>query len=496
MIVRQLVTTLGFEVNQGQLNKADQAVATLTKGLTAVVGLATAATGALFGLARSTQSAGDEIAKTARLIGTTTDELQSLRFVAGQAGVETGTLDNALQFLNKNLAGTGKTASDVLPQLANEFASLTNEADKAALAQEYFGRSGARMVLLLEQGAEGIAEAQERFELLGGAMSVKGTANAEIMGDALDDLQTIVRGLSYWVGERLMPIVIEIAHGIRDWYIENREIIRQNIAAFVDKLVSSLRVFWSTVRRVIGIVNQVAQSMGGWESTMRLVVSLLGAMVATRVIRGVWALAAAITAAGGAMKFLGLMMLRIPHLAIMAALALVLEDLWGWTQGHESVAEYILGTWEQFAADWRELVGNLFEGRWLEALGNMDRATDEFAAKIRGYLETLLLPEWLARFMNDGGAAGALGRLREGAEGAAQLEQFPNTDDLSGVAGQQILEGAGGASVDNRQVNVTAPITIDITSGTPEEQAQRIESVVYRSLDRAINDAALNLETR
>lgn len=377
MILRELVTRLGFDADNASVDKhesalkrARNAALALTAAYAATVGAVTAFTARIAGV-------GDEVAKTSRLIGVGTDDLQAWRYSAGQAGVATSTLDSSLRSFTRRLGaaaegggpaaetlerlgisvrnadGSVRNISDVLPEAADAIAGLGSEAEKANAAQNLFNASGRQMVLWLDQGSEGMALAEERFHAMGGAMSGEGTANAEALGDALDDINVIVRSLSFRIGEQLMPMVTETALAIRDWYIQNRELITQNIARFFDVLTMALRTFYGILRIGFTAIDTVVEKFGGWERVLRIVTAAIVGFIALKLGGVLWAVAAAITGAGAAARLLRIAMLaltRVPIIALMVAIGLAIEDLIVWINGGDSAIGRWLGSWDEFSA--------------------------------------------------------------------------------------------------------------------------------------------------
>lgn len=166
------------------------------------VGVAAAAAGvvvgtaavAMFRLGAAAAAAGDELDATARRIGIGVEELQKLRFAAGEADVDVGSLDGGMRALNATLgafkSGVGDTrvkevfetlgftqeslrnvkdASDLMPLLADRIAAVQTQAERVKFAKAL----GVEELLpLLEQGAQGL----ERFG-----------AQAEASGAILDE---------------------------------------------------------------------------------------------------------------------------------------------------------------------------------------------------------------------------------------------------------------------------------------------------------------------
>ena len=140
----------------------------------------------LVNFAKSALDTADSVAKTADMLGLSTDTLQqyqaaatlsgiqtenfsrSLRtFVAylGQARTGTGTLATYLKktdqaFLNQVIAT--KSTDEALQLVINRLAETKNAADRAALAYAAFGGRGVSLVNMLRDGAKGLEEMKKR----------------------------------------------------------------------------------------------------------------------------------------------------------------------------------------------------------------------------------------------------------------------------------------------------------------------------------------------
>jgi len=135
------------------------------------------------------------LGEQAEQIGLTTDALQAYRLAAAQNGVEAAQLDTAFMRLTKSMGeaaggsddaiarfeklgvklldnnGNLRRTSDILPEVATGLLEIGNQAQRDALMMELFGRSGARMVTMLEAFSGGqaklTAEAREMAAIMG-----------------------------------------------------------------------------------------------------------------------------------------------------------------------------------------------------------------------------------------------------------------------------------------------------------------------------------------
>lgn len=141
----------------------------------------------------------DKLDDLSEKTGITVEKLSELRFAGEAVGTPLEALTSGVQRLSKQMSeaaggnkeaietfktlgvevknadGSLRNSEDVLGDLADRFASYEDGAGKAALAQKIFGKSGADMIPLLNQGRKGIealrVEAQQLGAIYGGELA-------------------------------------------------------------------------------------------------------------------------------------------------------------------------------------------------------------------------------------------------------------------------------------------------------------------------------------
>lgn len=253
--ITPLMKKMGKEVKSVKKQMADS-FSGLAKEIKFAAGATTAVAG---GIAAATAAAsafaskGDEVAKTARMLGMSTDALQELRYAADMSGVSSEQLDTAFKKLNKNMgdlkSGTGSfmtTIGKLNPQLAMQLKTVdksedafmllmdaidkeTDSAKKATLAQAAFGGAGQNLIKFASAGADGIKNLREEAHKYGGIISEEAAASSESFNDSLTRMKGAAQsvanvGLSILV-EKMQPVIQSIA----EWIAANRELISQKI---------------------------------------------------------------------------------------------------------------------------------------------------------------------------------------------------------------------------------------------------------------------------
>ena len=158
---------------------------------------ATAAAAAIVGFAvgaiKNFADVGDELDKMSKRTGFSVEALGELRFAAEQSGASIGDIEKSLKRMASTVqdAGNGlSTATDAMDALgitidqvqgknpeeqfevfAEALANVENASERAALAQDIFGRSGTALLPLLADGTEGMAALRQQARDLGIVMS-------------------------------------------------------------------------------------------------------------------------------------------------------------------------------------------------------------------------------------------------------------------------------------------------------------------------------------
>ncbi|RYH04137.1 phage tail tape measure protein [Salipiger sp. IMCC34102] len=301
------------------------------------VGLASAA---VFGLASSTASLGDDVAKTADRLGMGIGALQEYRYAAERSGVDIGTFDKSIQGMQKRLGeaaeGTGPAAEalerlglsasslsemepeEALGAIADAMLGVESQAEQTILANDLLGRSGVEMLNMLRLGSEGMRDLARQGSRTGYVLSEKAARDAEVFQDRLLDVQLVMQGLKNTVGAELMPVVSDAMTQFSDYMIENRdqvEVWAKTFATGVGDALPILVELASGLGEVAGVTFEaasgVADLVGGWENFG----VLLGGLAFGKTILSVGLLGANLVRLGGAVALLNPVGLAIAAIA-------------------------------------------------------------------------------------------------------------------------------------------------------------------------------------
>jgi hypothetical protein len=168
---------------------------------------------------KSTADFEDELGKLSQKTGITVASLSALKYAGDLSDVSMESLRVGLGQLAKNMAdaqiGTGEAQSafaalgiqvagargqlkpteQQLLEIADKFAGMADGAGKTALAMKIFGRSGADLIPLLNEGRSGIEAMRKEAEHLGIVIRDEASAAARDFNDNLTRLKSALEGV-------------------------------------------------------------------------------------------------------------------------------------------------------------------------------------------------------------------------------------------------------------------------------------------------------------
>lgn len=196
----------------------------------AVTAAGTAITAPLIASVKAFTSMGGEAMDAAARTGLSVEALSELGFAAQQTGASLDDVETAMKKAAKSgLAKAGETAEQTFTRLAGEIAAIEDPMHRAAKAQEYFGRSGTKLLPMISD----LDALQKRARELGIVMSTEDAAAADELGDAFDEVGGQIKAMAFQVGKALAGPLKEyvaqasaVASRTIEWIKANGETIR------------------------------------------------------------------------------------------------------------------------------------------------------------------------------------------------------------------------------------------------------------------------------
>jgi len=124
---------------------------------------------------------------------------------AASGGKEAGALFADLGVKVTDSSGKLKSADAVFSEIAETFAGLEDGAGKTALAVDTFGKSGAKLVPVLNNGADGLARMRKEGQELGAVIDGKLAKQAADFADNLDRLSVVSAAAGRAIAAELLP---------------------------------------------------------------------------------------------------------------------------------------------------------------------------------------------------------------------------------------------------------------------------------------------------
>jgi hypothetical protein len=241
-----LVVRLGLDKTQfssgvasarGSLSQLKTLAVPAAAAVAAVGGALTAAAVAFKEFVSPSFEALDTLGDLSSRLGVATDKLAALQYAAGLAGIEQESLTTAVgKFLDtlSNAANGVKTAQQAfgalglatadlrrmeldqqLAAVADKFREIKNPADRIRIAMDLFGKSGAQMLQLMNDGGQSLITTLQEARSLGVAPSADDVAKIQSANDAIDRMNAAWKGVANTVAIESAPAVEKFATAIQ-----------------------------------------------------------------------------------------------------------------------------------------------------------------------------------------------------------------------------------------------------------------------------------------
>jgi len=223
-----------------------------TAAVAAVGAAAVATTTALVKNANEVAAYGDNIDKASQKLGISAEAYQEWDAVLQHSGTSIDSMSVGMKTLaSKAASGSDaftalgisveKAASmsreDLFAETITALQGVTDENQRAQLAQELFGRSAMELGPLLNTSAKETQAMRKRVHELGGVMSNEAVKAAAKFEDSLQDMKTGFDGLKRNMLSEFLPSLTNVMDGLTDLFTgKGIGKISEGIGQFVDKL--------------------------------------------------------------------------------------------------------------------------------------------------------------------------------------------------------------------------------------------------------------------
>lgn len=252
-----------------QVSKAGGLIGGVLGGIGATLSIA-AFTGWIKTAIDATDAASDLSQKT----GIAIEDLAGLELAFQKGGMEAGALEGSMSKLSKQIVdgndafdklgvktkdatGQLKTNKDMLYELADKFANMEDGVQKTALAQEIFGKSGAAMIPMLNEGSEGLREMDEMARKLGLSLSQEAVDKAGDFNDTLDLLALGSQGVARGIAAELLPTLSNLTGQFLTTMTSGDRL--KNTASF---LATGLKMLYTVAVGVVEVFSTIGKTVG------------------------------------------------------------------------------------------------------------------------------------------------------------------------------------------------------------------------------------------
>lgn len=184
--------------------------------------------GAFTGFLRKAIDSADATSKLAQKTGLLVSEVAGLQLAFRQSGNGADVMQTSIAKLSKGMAdgnkafaamglevqntdGKLKSTRQMMGEVADKFATYADGAEKTALAQQLFGKSGADLIPLLNAGSEALDDYDDKARRLGLTLSDETVKQAEAFNDTLDLAGQAITGVGTQIAAKLLPTLTSLA---------------------------------------------------------------------------------------------------------------------------------------------------------------------------------------------------------------------------------------------------------------------------------------------
>ena len=338
----ETASTLGskFEAAGSKVTAMGKAFAPVSLAAGAVGGL-------LLKGAKDTAAYTDNIDKMSQKLGMSRKGFQEWDYILSQNGASIDSMKMGMKTLTNSLdkvsqsgstAGTaferlgisyddlqGKSQEEVFEMTVKALQGVESETERAALANQLFGRSGQELAPLLNAGVGSVDELKQKAHDLGLVLDDETIDAGVNMTDALDTMHRAFMTVGAGIATAVMPLITQFA----DYVSAHMPAITDKIKGLVDKFNN----LSPTMKKIIALILPITAAI----SPVLIIVG--------KIITGIGKLIGTITKVAGAMsKLFSLLAANPIFLVIAGIVALVAAFIYLWNHS-ESFRNFWINLW-------------------------------------------------------------------------------------------------------------------------------------------------------
>lgn len=381
-----------FERNASKVGRG------MVKGGALIMGAGAAVGGAVFSAGKSIADYAGSVKDASDSTGVNTEAWQKMTYAAKISGIEQEKLMTSMVKFDKVLtdaAGGSKTAGQIFKDLgisikdasgkmrapeavfedvAELLANVEDGATKTAAACAFFGKSGAELLPMLNEGRNGLQGLYRTAEETGNVLANETLTAADEFGKSLDAVKLQAQGVMLQLGSALIPVLSEMKDWVSgvigkvgDWLKANPELASTigKVAARGSALLlglGALSLIFGTILSVVGKVRRVFGGlMGVFSAGKKIILAAKNSMLLFRLQYAgmvIWQKLAA-----AAQWLFNSALFACPIVWIIAAIAAVIAAVVLLVKHWDKVSAFFKRLWDGikkiFAVVW-EWIKNMF----------------------------------------------------------------------------------------------------------------------------------------
>jgi len=501
MDVRELITKIGFKTDTSSLNKFEENVNSAKSSILALTAAITAAATAVFVFVESAAKAGDRLDKLRDTVGITTREYQLLEGAANLAGIENDEFSKSMQLFSRaigmarqgmsqyikqlailgiNIRGSDgqiKSNKELLLEVADAFQNkLVNSADRAAVSQLFFGRTGGKMINFLEKGRAGISEATKEFGKYAFILNDKAIKKSQEFRDSQFLLESAIKGVKNEIGIGMMPIVQKLINQTLEWIRENRKLIVSGLQEFFKAMIFLAKSLGNMMAIVVSVVKDAVDVWNHLNNAFGWTVKILTSLLALKLLAKLKMFKTLISGGLGLMKFIFSPIGLIS--AAIVGLLLVLDDLAVYLTGGKSLIGLVV---KKFP-----LVGKMIK----EGMKGM-----KFLINLT-IIEPLKLVMAFIKFIEQHMAGISSTAMKLGKLALSAVPGVGLAGDVKGIVNVLSPKPASipgiGNSTSSKHMNINTSVNVTVPPGTSEEQQGFLHKAAQKAFEPVMQRTLIN----
>lgn len=254
----------------------------MMKAGTVMAGVGVGIGAAVLGVGKSLGDYAGDVKDMSEATGVGTEAWQKMTYAAKISGIEqeklmtsmvkfdkqlvaaAGGSESAAQIFTdlgisiKDVGGNLRAPEEIFKDVAETLSKVEDGAAKTAASTEFFGKSGAELLPMLNRGKKGLEDLYKAAEDTGNVLKDKPLEAADQFGEKLDDINLRMQGVKLQIGAALLPALQTLADGfsrvidnVKNWITSNPE------------LASTIGTIVTNIAPVLGGIGLLSLAFGG-----------------------------------------------------------------------------------------------------------------------------------------------------------------------------------------------------------------------------------------